>query len=161
VTFFALVQPLNVEDDNFSRLMRVRYRLRDNPRGRGYILLREEAPVEGFFPVVAPDEEPDTSEIEVGIEERFELVSGVRDLELAYYWLPPQERQARVTVPVEALMSEENPLGFGLPQGLSVRLTVEDPNAESGETTFSTFVPIQGPSTPLEKDRATRLGGSL
>lgn len=167
LTFYAVTRPLNPEEGLGARLLQIRYRLKDDPDRRGYILVREEAPVEDALPLrTEPDEEINTGLIETGLETSFDLAGDIRDMELSYYWLPPPEpTQSALTpapaAPVQYVIKEENELGWGLPQGLRIRFRLRDTNAEGGETVFTTFVTFQGPTTVLDKKEADRLGGPV
>lgn len=157
LTFYALVPPMDVEEGEFARVMRVRYRLKEDPKSRDKILVREEAIVEGPLPMPEKGEEGDVDSdtLKVKNKETFEIASGIKDFELSYYWVRPktadmEEDASFGEKPAEFLVQEENRKGWGLPQGVRMALTVADPNAaEKEETVFTTFVVFQGPTTPL------------
>lgn len=158
LTFFAVTQPMDVEDGEHPQIMRVRYRLKDDPHSRAKILVREEAAVKGPLPLRPPEESEDVKaeRIKLGPEKTFELAGGLAGLELAYYWVPPPPEETGEEAPapgsIPYVVMEESREGWGLPQAVKATFTVEDPNSESGETAFSTFVAFNAQTTPYDED---------
>ncbi|GMU92562.1 MAG: hypothetical protein AMXMBFR4_16200 [Candidatus Hydrogenedentota bacterium] len=156
--FYAVTTPMNVEDGTHPRVLWIRYRLKSDPRGEGRILLREERPVESALPSGPPEDGGiDDPIIQLGRESEFELATGVKDFELRYYWLPPSEPGAPASgqaAPGQAsfIVRDEHPKKSGIPQAIKIELTLIDPNAESGLTTFATYAVFRGPTTRLDKD---------
>ncbi len=163
--FYTVSPPLEVEEGEGPQLLQVRYRLKSDPKGRGRILVREEARLVEGFP-----EPPEKKRISVvdhpktSNDEEFELMAGVADLEISYYWAPPVDERRSIgsggpPAPVEFIVRDENRLGDGLPQAVRIALTVLDANSPSGETVFTTTVPFPGPTTRLTKETAFSIGG--
>ncbi|MDX9972472.1 MAG: prepilin-type N-terminal cleavage/methylation domain-containing protein [FCB group bacterium] len=161
--FFAVTKPLDVEEGTRARIMRVRYRIKNAPGTRENVLVREEAVVKGPFP---RQEEQDrgniqTNPVKLGVEETFELASGIQGLRFSYYWMPASRGiadQSLATEVGEPIVMKENKRGWGLPQGLKIVLEVSDPNSESGIATFTTFVAFQGATTLLQRGQPGELG---
>ena len=164
-TFFAVAPPLDVDENSDPQVIRIQYRTRKDPNGDGDILLREERLVKSPLPSKPPEEgEIDRTIIKMASEKDFELAYGVEDFEISYYWLPPEEEAPDVSEtgppkPVEFVVRDEHPEGSGIPQGIRIDLTLLDANAESGETTFTTYVVFRGPTTALEEDSLDKAGG--
>lgn len=165
LTFFAVSPPLDVEEDSRPQVIQIQYRTRKDPNGEGGILVREERLVKSPLPSAPPDGgEIDRTIIKMDSETDFELAYEVKQLELRYYWLPPNTGIGDATdqgppAPVEYIIREENPKGSGIPQGIRIDLTLQDDNSESGETTFTTFVVFRGATTELEEESIVTEGG--
>lgn len=162
ITFYACTPPMDVEQGEGRRVLRLRYRLRDNPKGAGKILLRQEAPVEDALPVADPGGSLDTRMITTGREETFELATEIKRFQIEYIWVRQEDDAAALTssdgVQADRMVMEENKEGWGMPQGMRLQLVVTDANAESRETTFTTTVAFRGPTTTMT---SRRLGSRL
>ena len=87
----------------------------------------------------------------------FQLTSGVEELEFSYIWVPmpkikkeqeeTEESEEEDFEFVELVEEDENKEGWGLPQGVRIKLTLHDPTAEEQEVTFTTTVAFRGPTT--------------
>jgi prepilin-type N-terminal cleavage/methylation domain-containing protein len=166
-TFFAVAPPLDVDENSDPQVIQIQYRTRKDPNGKGDILLREERLVKSPLPSKPPGEgEIDRTIIKMASEKDFELAYAVEDFEIRYYWLPPEKGVPDATdtgLPpsAEFVVRDEHPKGSGIPQGMRIDLTLLDENAESSETTFTTFVVFRGPTTALEDDSIEKDGGFL
>lgn len=152
--FYAVTRPMNVEDGAEPRVLWIKYRVKPNPKGEGKLLVREERPVESALPSKPPrDGELDTTIIKLGGESQFELATGVRKFELHYYWLEPRAKAevAGAAQPAKFVVRDEHPEKSGIPQGIRIELTLIDPNSEKGETRFSTYAVMHGPTTALKE----------
>lgn len=165
VLFYSLASPMDVEEGEYARVMQVRYRTKEDRHSRDKILVREEAIVDGPLPVPEPgrEDDVDSDTLKLKNKESFELASGIKDVEISYYWARPKteesaEDAAFADAPPEFLILEENDKGWGLPQAVKMVMTVADPNDEDEETTFTTFVAFQGPTTPLSKSGVEEVG---
>ncbi|HOZ46875.1 MAG TPA: prepilin-type N-terminal cleavage/methylation domain-containing protein [Candidatus Hydrogenedentes bacterium] len=160
--FFAVSPPMDVEEGMGSRVLWISYRYNRSSD----TLYREEAIVKDALPIRRPEgedgkEDDETEErIKLGRKHKFELACNVKDFEVWYFWMPPDTERESEEPPsyIEPVILEENNEGWGLPQGLKIALTVEDPNAQTGETTFVTAVTFRGPTTPFD---AGRLGVAM
>jgi prepilin-type N-terminal cleavage/methylation domain-containing protein len=156
--FYAVTRPMNVEDGAEPQVLWIKYRVKSDPRGEGKLLIREERTVESALPAAAPKEGViDDTIVKLGSESQFELAEGVKKLEFHYYWLQPEEDQDVLGKPVNAPATfdivDEHEEKSGIPQAIRIDLTLLDPNAENGETLFSTYAVMHGPTT-LVKDRS-------
>lgn len=152
--FYAVTRPMNVEDGAEPRVLWIKYRVKSNPKGEGKLLIREERPVESALPSKPPrDGGLDTTIIKLGGESQFELASGVKKFELHYYWLEPRPEPAvaGATQPAKFVVRDEHPEKSGIPQAIRIDLTLIDPNAEKGETRFSTYAVMHGPTSTLKE----------
>ncbi len=158
--FYAVTRPMNVEDGAEPRVLWIKYRLKADPKGEGKLFIREERPVEGPLPSNPPREgEIDTSLIKLGSESQFELAAGVKKLAFHYYWVEPQEDEnvlgEAAAEPAKFIIRDEHPEKSGIPQAIRIDLTLFDANAEKGQTQFSTYAVMHGPTTRLEEDEGS------
>ena len=156
--YYAVTRPMNVEDGADPRVLQIRYRVKSDPHGEGKLLIREESPVEGPFPSRPPrDGVIEDTDIDLGSESQFELAAGVKKFDLHYYYLQPADDAGLLGAPAEAPaefdIREELDTTAGLPQAIRIDLTMFDPNAEDGETRFSTYAVLRTPAAP-PKDAA-------
>jgi len=166
-TFFAVAPPLDVDENADPQVIQIQYRTRQDPNGPGDILLREERLVKSPLPSEPPGEgEIDRTIVKMASEKDFELAYAVEDFKISYYWQPPEDDVHDATDsgppdPVEFIVRDEHPKGSGVPQGMRIDLTLRDENAESGETTFTTYVVFRCPTTTLEEDSLQIEGGFI
>ncbi|MBI4560129.1 MAG: prepilin-type N-terminal cleavage/methylation domain-containing protein [Candidatus Hydrogenedentes bacterium] len=167
IQFYALTAPMNLEDGSDPRILRIRYRLKPDPNGRGSVLLREEAPIESPLPPPpVKGQELDTSIIEEGREQSFELVAGVEAFDVEYLWAPSPEPGVSTMSPFSlaqppVITMTENPIRSGLPQGLNIRLALYEPSAEAGVTSYSTHLVFRGPTTPYDEGESEATSPTL
>ena len=152
--FYAVTRPMNVEDGADPQVLWIKYRVKADPDGEGKLLIREERPVESPLPSKPPREgEIDKTLVKLGSESQFELAEGVKKLEFHYYWLEPQEDAGLfgkpITTPAKFNIRDEHEEKSGIPQAIRIDLTLLDANAEKGETRFSTYAVMHGPTTLL------------
>ena len=146
--FFAVTPPLDVEEEKGARVLWVQYRFNRSTRK----VYREEANVEGPLPLMRPGEDSvDPGRIKLGRKHKFEFVSNVRKFQVEYFWIrnvnrKPEEPPAYI----EPIVLKEQREGWGLPKGIRVTITVEDPSAASGRTTFVTMIAFQCPTATYD-----------
>jgi len=169
IEFYAVTPALDVDKGEGPRVMWVRYRLKSDPGEEGSHLYREEAIVKSPLPLKFEDDEDDLareerlSRIRKGSKRGYELASGVLDFDVYYLWLPEGEDDYESDVdsigdagppePVELIEKRENRVGWGLPQGLRIAVTLVDENAEEGETTFETTLRLFGPTAEYDEEK--------
>lgn len=169
--FFALVPPMDVELGEESRIMWVKYRLKESPSGEsGKLLVREERVVDGALPL-PEDEQGDTSatRLDLGRKKTFELAAGVEDFELAYCWVPvlppgeppPVGEDLEEGTPPDPIWLDEHNENDGMPQAIAIALTLQDPNAEEGETLFEQLVAFRGPTAQRVLDPSLQMKEGL
>ena len=156
--FYAVAAPMDVDEDSEPRVLFIQYRTKKDTDGEGKILLREERVVKSPLPSAPPGEgEIEATIIKMGNEKDFDLAAGVKDFEIRYIWRPPDEDVSPIPgdaapEPVEFVVLEEHSKGSGIPQGLRIELTLLDANAESGESTFTTYVVFRGATSELDRE---------
>jgi prepilin-type N-terminal cleavage/methylation domain-containing protein len=159
--FFTVAPPMYVKKGEGARVLWVRYRLSEGRLNasdktlKGKTLIREEAIVKKPLPLASPDgKEIDKKSVAKDREHKFYLADGVRGFNVAYYWIPPIERKPGETPTwIELIEKGENRQGWGLPQGIKVTLTLDDPNAEAGASTFTFQTTFRGPTSPYDEKK--------
>lgn len=155
VTFIAVVPPMEVEDGEGPRVMQIQYRL--SGRGSGRSLVREERAVESALPLAEPGEERiNRGRLKLGRERSFELAADVSDIEIAYYWRPPQNEwpvrpPEEPPTPLEMIIEHEHREKWGLPQGVRFTLKMRHPDRERETLDFTTFVAFRGPTAEYDR----------
>ncbi len=154
--FYAVTRPMNVEDGADPQVLWIKYRVKSDPKDEGKLFIREERPVESPLPSKPPrDGEFDKTIVKLGSESQFELAAGVKKLEFHYYWLEPEKDTSLLGKPLNApakfIIRDEHEEKSGIPQAIRIDLTLLDPNAETGETRFTTYAVMHGTTTPLEE----------
>lgn len=149
--FFAVAPPMNVEKGEDPHVLWIRYHYNRS----GKTLVRQEAFVKQPLPLLRPgEEEVDEGRVSIGRKYKFVLSSNVRDFEVRYFWVPKVERKPDEPPQwVEPIVMEENERGWGLPQGIDVSLTVDDPHTDSGKTTFRSRIVFRCPTTLYDEKR--------
>lgn len=146
ITFITVAQPLHVDHGEGRRVLWVRYHY-DRAGDR---LMRTEAEVKGALPMRDPDDKPmDETRLKLGRKKKFEMAADVKDFEITYYWIPLWEWPDPKQPPpkVEPIEKDKNQQGWGVPQGVKLALTLKNPNSEEGETTFTTRITFNGPTS--------------
>jgi len=133
--FFAVTPSLDVDEGEGARVLWVRYYYSNRK------LYRQEAVVEGPLPLTVlgeDDEEKEKERIKLGRKHRYEIADDVRDFEVSYVWVPVDEDANPERPPkwMEPIVLERNDKGWGLPQGLRIRLALRKPDDKKQETEF-------------------------
>lgn len=176
IEFFAVVPPMAVEDDAGPRIMWVQYHVKPDPNEKGGTIVREERVVESEIPLnIPPDDENlvqtlhevKATRIRMGDKKKFDLVSGVLNFDLSYYWIPPPDQPKD---PTQSLKPEvlppviltKNPAGRGLPQAVGIDIALFDPTPGKKRINVSTVVAFKGPTTPYDENKLgqSTTGGS-
>lgn len=157
LTFFTVGQPMDVEEGEAGRVMKVRYRTRRSG------LVREENILKGpLHPIERDKETVRSPKLNLGRMKRFDLSPLVRNFRIEYVWspMPPQPRDPRTppAMPVNPIVVQRHKLAWGLPHGIRIHLTFDDPSAQSGETTFSTQFAFRNDRTPIPRELAPKRG---
>ena len=159
VEFFVSAPPLFLGDGAGTRIMWLRYEMKDGA------LVRSEAPVRRPLPPPPPPEDEEARRrtvgaIDLGTKTEFPLVRDVTGFAIEYYWMPPPAPREPETPPrpVTPIVVRRSRQGLGLPQGMKVTLQVEDPRAPSGVTTFTNFIRFYGATTPVTETLLRELG---
>ena len=147
--FFAAVPPMDPDEADATRVLWIRYQMARSSGERGRTLQRTEAIVTGPLPLWEPGmPEPMSTPVRMGRRHSFDLATGLRDLEFTYLWVLPLPEDEVVQDP-GPLEVHENREGWGLPQGVRIRLTMTDEFSERGHTPFQTMVVFRGVTTPF------------
>ena len=164
IQLVTLAPPLDVEAGDDERLLWVRYRfVRRFPRDES-VLLREERVVESPLAAAKPDEdtgELDLAALDLGRRRQFELAGGAAAFNLSYFWGLPAEKEpgigraptrgAGAPAPLSFVRLDRHKMGWGMPHAIGISLTLHDPGADSGETTFETRLTFRNASTPPDE----------
>ena len=150
IEFYTIGPPMDPEDAGSTRVLWVRYRMARSTGQRGRTLERTEAVVTGPLPFwEAGMPEPFATNVRTGRRRQFDLANGLRDLEFGYLWHLPAADGETAPADAEPFEVSENREGWGLPQGIRIRLTMEDEFSEAGHTPFQTFVVFRGETTVM------------
>lgn len=140
ITMFVIAQPMDLDEGEGRRLMRVIYEYNRNK----HTLEREEALVETALPKQPPDpKEFDRARIKVGRKYKTTVAENVTDFKITYIWVPAPENQNDDEPPVPEppiYMERHDPL-WGLPQGVELSITLRDPEDEEKEYTLKAVFP--------------------
>lgn len=161
--FFAVTQPMNVDEGKGPRVLFIRYRL--GKSGKERVIYREEAVVKDALPLrrLGEEEPVDRTRIKLGRKRKFEFAAGVRDFRVEYIWMPKPEPHGpnEPPLPVEPVVLDENREGWGLPQGMRLFLTIDDEHDVRGETTFTASIVFHGPTSHFDAERLGLTGEGL
>lgn len=151
VEFYAVTPPMNVEKGEGPRVLWINYRFNRS----GHRLERREAIVKGPLPIMLPgDEEINRGRIKLATKYNFTMATKVRDFEITYIRLPviilKENEPYKYVKPVEMKRTKE---GWGLPQGIKISLTVEDPESPTKETTFTTQITFRIPQPLYDEEK--------
>lgn len=156
LTMFVVSEPMQVEKYTGRHLMRVRYRFNRS----GGKILREEALAEMSLPARPPrGRELDRARVKVKHEEEFEVVSGVKNLEIRYVWMPRPKGRPHDQPPawVTPLRVPEHRERWGLPQGVEVTLVLENPRRPEEVEAVTALFPIYTPGYLMSIEELNRL----
>jgi len=149
--FFAVTPAMNVEKGEGPQLLWVRYKINRTQKR----LEREEAIVKGPLPAPPQDKkELERGRIKLGSKHEFTMTGNVRDFKVSYIWLPKDERKPdEPPVYLEPIVMERSKQGWGLPQGIKVELTIDDPGSETKRTTFTSQTTFRIPQQRYDEKR--------
>lgn len=152
VEFFAVTPSLNVKEGEGSRVLWVRYYYSNHK------LYRQEAVVEGPLPltVLGEDEEKKEKErVKLGRKRKFEIADDVRDFEISYVWIPVDKERDPKRPPrwMPPIVLDRNEKGWGLPQGLKIRLSLRNPDDKKQETEFLLCKAFHGPTSVYDEEK--------
>ncbi len=156
MTLFSITEPFNKDTGEGGHLMRIEYKYN---RGQKR-LEREEALVETALPKVPPaNREIDRSRVKVTKKKKVTLVEDVRKFEIAYIWVPYDDKRnpKEPPEPVEPVYAQKHKLCWWLPQGIEVKMVLYDPDQPDGEMEFKETFPILAPSAHLTDKQIQQL----
>lgn len=153
ITFYTLSPPMNVEDGQGPRMLKVKYRLRGSVARGGATLIREESVVKSALPINEQRGDTiDTTRIRLGRRHNFEMATEIKAFELYYHWILPRTyADPTMYQPRPILTKTRNRKGWGIPAGIQVSLTLVDPGDDVGDkmTNFTSYVVYRSPTSPL------------
>ncbi|MFP4499616.1 MAG: PilW family protein [Candidatus Hydrogenedentota bacterium] len=156
-------EPFNVDDGDGEgrRLMLVRYRFNRT----GQELLRQEAQVTMALPQRRRGEDKiDRGRLKTSKEEEYVVARNVRSFDVRYVWMPvPAQRDPNQPPPrVRPIRADRHEEGWGLPNGIEIKLVVEDPENEEDEThTFLIRRRILAPARRLDEQKILNMLGAV
>ncbi len=94
--FFAVTQSLDVEKGEGARVLWIRYYLSNRK------LYRQEAVVEAPLPLrpMMNDKEKALGRIKLGRKHKYEIAANVKNFEVEYVWVPPEENRQQDQPPI-------------------------------------------------------------
>lgn len=154
--FFAVAPSMDVEEGEGARVLWIRYRF----NRAGHTLIREEAVVKDPLPLASkPDEEPASGRVKKGRTHKYEIASNVNKFEVSYQWIdPPKDRKADEPPEwLEPIVMDEIEEGWGLPQGITFKLTVQERDEKGEKTaepvTFTYAMAFRGPTSQYDEKK--------
>lgn len=152
ITMFVVAQPLNLDQGEGPRLMRVIYSYNRSQR----TLEREEALVDAALPQrPLSDEELDRTRIRLSRRYKTTVADNVSSFSLRYIWAPLTEDPDPDRPPVhEPLIYQDrhNSL-WGLPQAVEVNLELRDPGDRETRYPLTTVLPMRAPTVRRTRER--------
>lgn len=151
--FFAVTPPMNVDKGEGAQVLWIRYRY----NGAADTLIREERIVEGPIPTRRRGFEPDEFDmgrIRMGRKHKFDVASDVRGFDIEYRWIPPHVYKPDEPPEwLEPIVLDHSEQDWGLPQGLRLTLTLDNPEVDGGRRNFTTALAFRGPTTPYDEKK--------
>lgn len=160
ISMIVTAEPMDVEESEGRHMMQVEYRY----NRADHELIREEALLEMALPNQPPEgEELDHSKIKLKRKHEFVVAVNVRDFDIKYIWLarPPERNKDQPPEETKRFVVDEHEEGWGLPQGIEVRMTLFDPEDEEREHVFTVKHRIHAPTYPLLRDELEKRLGDL
>ena len=149
---FVLAQPMDLEQGEGRRLMRVIYSYNRNKN----TLEREEALVETALPKrPTGTEEIDRSRVKLAREYKSVIADNVVDFKLTYMWVPLPQDQLPDEPPVKIspVYSDRHRPLWGLPQGVELRLKLRNPDEEEQEYEIKVTLPTRAPTIRMRNEQ--------
>ncbi len=152
IVMFVLAQPMDLEEGEGRRLMRVRYFYNRNKN----TLEREEALVETALPKRPTSaDDIDRSRIKLAREYESVVADNVVDFKITYIWVPLPQDQFPDEPPVKVppVYSERHRPLWGLPQGVELRMTFRNPDVEDQEYEVKVTLPMRAPTVRMRNEQ--------
>ncbi|HNZ49515.1 MAG TPA: prepilin-type N-terminal cleavage/methylation domain-containing protein [Candidatus Hydrogenedentes bacterium] len=152
ITMFVVAQPMDLDEGEGSRLMRVTYSYNRSKK----TIEREEALVTGALPTRPPqDEQLDRSRIKLQRRYKSTVAENVGQFEITYIWVPLSD-QITPGLPPEPeppIYKKESRERWGLPQGIRLEVEMRDPDNKEKTYQFNTVLPMRAQSARQKRDR--------
>ncbi|NLN93508.1 MAG: prepilin-type N-terminal cleavage/methylation domain-containing protein [Candidatus Hydrogenedens sp.] len=152
ITMFVIAQPLDLDEGEGSRLMRVIYSWNRNKRS----IEREEALVTSALPKRLPEKESlDRSKIKVKRRYKTTVAENVSRFEITYIWVPLPAEMTRDTPPEPEppIYKKESRERWGLPQGIRLEVEMKDPDIKGKNYNFDTIMPMRAQSFRQKREQ--------
>lgn len=153
---FSITEPFNKDTGEGGHLMRIEYSYNRSQKR----IEREEALVETALPKFPPaNREIDRSRIRITKKKKVTIAEGVRNFEVAYLWVPYDDKRNLKEPPkkVEIVKAEKHKLCWWLPQGIEIKMTIDDPDQPENKIEFREVFPIRAPSAHLTQKQLDEL----
>jgi prepilin-type N-terminal cleavage/methylation domain-containing protein len=158
VTLYILSEPMDIQEEKGQHLLQVRYRMQGNRGSR--TLVREERLAKAALPIRQGRNAEIASrrpKLEDNVD--FVLADNVRDFSIEYIWYatkywdkknppPPPDRRTK----------DRHEVDWGLPQGVSISLTLEDRENNGDPVTMTTLIPVPMAQKDVDADTLRRRG---
>lgn len=152
ITMFIIAQPMDLEEGEGNRLMRVIYSYNRSKK----TIEREEALVTSALPKRLPkDEVLDRSRIKLKRRFKTTVATNVSRFELTYIWVP-QSASLNPDMPPEPeppIYKKESRERWGLPQGVRLEVEMKDPEKGGSDYRFDTVLPMRAQSFRQKRDQ--------
>lgn len=156
LTLYVVAPPMDVESGEGRYLMKVRYRF-DKQDGT---VVREEALVQGSLPATAEAAEVGGAlPIQFRDEASFVVATGVSKFDLRYLWIqrPGSAYWQSKPEPVTPVVADRHKAGWGLPQGLQVRLALQAEDSKTPPLEFEARIPTRTMNRQRDTWELTRM----
>ncbi len=152
ITMFVIAPPMDLEEGEGRRLMRVIYSYNRNKN----TVEREEALVETALPKMPTNtREIDRSRIKLSRAYESTIAEHVVAFKITYIWVPLPEDQPPEEPPVPVTpvyMDQHQPL-WGLPQGVELAMTLRNTDSEEEEYEVKITLPTRAPAVRMRNNQ--------
>lgn len=145
ITMFVISQPMNLDEGEGERLMRVIYSYNRSKK----TIVREEALVTSALPKRLPEKENlDRSKIKLKRRHKFTVATNVSRFELTYIWVPLPDNVTpdAPPEPEPPIYKKESRERWGLPQGVRLEVDMKDPDKNGKQFNFDITMPMRAQS---------------
>lgn len=145
IEMFVVAQPLDLEQGEGPRLMRVSYSYNRSKRS----IEREEALVEAALPLpVSGEEDLDPGRIKLSRRHKDTVANNVNRFSLQYVWAPTPQviSPFEPPIPEPLIFVKRHRQRLGLPQAVEITLEVFDPDDSERTYPMTLMLPIRAPS---------------
>ncbi|MBW7866487.1 MAG: prepilin-type N-terminal cleavage/methylation domain-containing protein [Candidatus Hydrogenedentes bacterium] len=159
ITLFVVSGPMNLEEGEGRRLMRVKYNYSRTKRA----VMREEAFIDGPLPKLPPEgQSVDRGRIKVGKTFDAAVADNVTEFHIRYLWVPARENWDRLQPPepLPPVIVERSEERWGLPQAVEILIEVADPEGRQEPYRLVSVFPIRVGNPRLTRADLDRLLGS-
>ncbi len=161
IVMFVIAQPMDLEQGEGARLMRVSYAYNANRN----IIEREEALVQAALPVPEPGEHAASSgRVRLGRRHKTTVAEHVKQFRFRYVWapLPVVVAPDEPPVPEPLIIQNRHQERLGLPQAVEITLELQDPDDAAQTFSLTTMLPMRAPAPrSTREDLENTLGASI